>query len=72
MPIKAAMWVVLLPGAAHISNTVSPGCGFKTRTQMIEGKFCNKQDPIDKESESGAIQPDILLYTSTAMPLNNN
>lgn len=42
-PMRAAMWQVFPPGAAHISRIRSPGRGPSTCPTTTEGKFCKKK-----------------------------
>nr|AEQ05560.1 AT01532p1 [Drosophila melanogaster] len=65
-PINSAMWLVLLPGAAHMSSMRSPGCGSRTRTQTIEGRFCNRPSSLLRSPSVGT--PLTLDCISTATP----
>ena len=38
--VKAANWVVLLPGAAHISRICASSFGFKIKGGSIDDKLC--------------------------------
>lgn len=67
--ISAAICVVLFPGEAHISNTVSPGLGFKAWTQATEGKFCKRAAPFGRQLFPRIGHPDAVSFILTATPL---
>lgn len=67
--IRAAMCVVLCPGEAHISKTISFGQGFNVLTQITDGKFCKRAEPSGKKSLLKTGQPERFSSTSTATPL---
>lgn len=67
--IRAAIWVVLFPGDAHISSTISFWAGCNVFTHIIEGKFCKRADPCGKKSSPKTGQPDTFSSVFTAMPL---
>ena len=50
LPISAARWVVLLPGAAQASTTAHPGCGRSAWAGMQEALLCSTSAP---EATSG-------------------
>ena len=46
LPISAARWVVLPPGAAHRSRTRSPGCGSRSSATAIAARDCGISSPL--------------------------
>ena len=42
----SAKWVVLFPGAAHMSRIYSKGLASTTHPTTIDGRFCNKTCPL--------------------------
>lgn len=67
--ISAAMCVVLFPGEAHISNTISPGLGFKARTHATEGKFWRRAAPDGRQLFPRIGHPEAVSVILTATPL---
>ena len=60
-----------LPGAAHMSKTISPGWGFKTWLTTMDGKFWGKATSLISGVNVGATYLARVISTATPLQVNS-